>query len=85
VKTCPHCGAKLDPMKGANLADLLTLLALCRDAIDRGHGDLARAVLHLVVEHQGALGLRSRNLARRLIEQVAEREHHEGGNDDGSP
>jgi hypothetical protein len=52
----------------------MALLALARDALDRGHGDLARAVLHLVVEHQGELGLRSRNLARRLAEQMAERE-----------
>jgi hypothetical protein len=71
---CPHCGRYVEPPKIGNLPDLIALLALCRDALDRGHGDLARAVLHLVIEHQGSLGLRSRNLARRLTEQVAERE-----------
>jgi hypothetical protein len=74
MRTCPNCGATLDAMRGANLPDLITLLALCRDALDRGHGDLARAVLHLVIEHQGDLGMRSRNLARRLAEQMAEQE-----------
>jgi hypothetical protein len=74
VRTCPHCGAQLDPMRGVNLEDLVALLALCRDALDRGHGDLARAVLELVVEHQGKLGLRSRNLAKRLTQEMAERE-----------
>jgi hypothetical protein len=62
------------PLRGGNLTDMVTLLTLCRDALDRGHGDLARAVLHLVVEHQGELGLRSRNLARTLAEQMAERD-----------
>jgi hypothetical protein len=74
VATCPNCGAQLKPQRIGNLPDLITLLALCRDALDAGHGDLARAVLHLIVEHQAALGLRSRNLARRLAEQMAERE-----------
>jgi hypothetical protein len=71
---CPHCGGRLRIEKVANLPDLLVLLSLCRDAIDAGHADIASAVLSLVVEHQGSLGLRSRNLARRLIEQVRERE-----------
>jgi hypothetical protein len=74
MATCPNCGAELPPQIPANLPDLIALLALCRDALDRGHGDLARAVLHLVIEHQGKLGLRARNLARRLAEQMAERE-----------
>jgi hypothetical protein len=74
MATCPNCGAQLPPQTPANLPDLIALLALARDALDRGHGDLARAVIHLVVEHQGSLGLRSRNLARRLAEQMAERE-----------
>jgi hypothetical protein len=74
MPTCPNCGAQLPPQRPANLPDLITLLALCRDALDRGHGDLAHAVLSLVIEHQGSLGLRSRNLARRLAEQMAKRE-----------
>ena len=74
MPTCPNCGAQLDPMRGANLADLMTLLALVRDALDQGYGDLARAVLHLLVEHREGLGLRSRNLARRLAQQMAERQ-----------
>jgi hypothetical protein len=74
VATCPNCGAQLPPQRPANLPDLITLLALARDAIDVGHPELARAVLHVTVEHQGELGLRSRNLARRLAEQMAERE-----------
>ena len=78
MPTCPNCGATIKPPTPANLPDLIALLALARDALDRGHGDLARAVLHLVVEHQGKLGLRSRNLARRLAEQMAEREQERG-------
>jgi hypothetical protein len=74
MPTCPNCGTQVPLQKTANLPDLIALLTLCRDALDRGHGDLARAVLHLIVEHQGLLGLRSRNLARRLAEQMAERE-----------
>jgi hypothetical protein len=74
MRTCPHCGGYLKPETVANLPDLITLLALCRDALDQGHGDLARAVLHLVIEHKTKLGLQSRNLARRLAEQMAERE-----------
>jgi hypothetical protein len=74
VPTCPNCGAQLPPQRPANLPDLIALLALVRDALDAGYGDLARAVLHSVVEHQDSLGLRSRNLARRLAEMMAERE-----------
>jgi hypothetical protein len=71
---CPHCGGYIPPERDANLPDLMVLLTLCRDALDQGHGDLCRAVLHLIVEHRTRLGLRSRNLARRLAAQMAERD-----------
>jgi hypothetical protein len=72
VRICPNCGATLDPMRGADLDDLVMLLRVCRDAIDAGRADLARSVLHLVVEHQGDLGVRSRNLAKTLGEQIGD-------------
>jgi hypothetical protein len=74
VRTCPNCGARLDPMRGVNLDDFLVLLALCRDAIDQDQAPLARGVLTLMLDQRGAVGLKSRNLARRLAEQMAERE-----------
>jgi hypothetical protein len=72
MRACPHCGGTLPPERVGNLPDLIALLALARDAIDIERSDLARAVLHLVVEHQGSLGIRSRNLARRLAEQMTD-------------
>jgi Trp operon repressor len=74
VTACPSCGERLKPMRGANLDDLLTLLGVVRDALDAGYGDLAAMVLHLLLEHRGQLGLRSRNYAKLLREQMAERE-----------
>jgi hypothetical protein len=62
------------PLRGANLDDLLTLLGVVRDALDAGYGDLAAMVLHLLLEHRGQLGLRSRNYTKVLREQMAERE-----------
>jgi hypothetical protein len=73
-RTCPHCGGHVPPDRIINLPDLMALLALCRDALDKGHGDLTRAVLHSLVEHQQSAGVRARNMARRLVEMMAERE-----------
>jgi Trp operon repressor len=74
VTACPNCGERLKPMRGANLDDLLTLLAVIRDALEAGYPDLAAMVLHLLLEHRGQLGLRSRNYAALLREQMAKRE-----------
>ena len=74
MKTCPHCGAQLDPMRGANLDDLLTLLGLVRDAMVFGQPHLAATVLTLLVEHKGNLGLRSRSYAAMLREREGEQE-----------
>jgi hypothetical protein len=62
---------------GSDVADLIALLALCRDCIDTGRPDLARTVLHVIVEHQANLGERSRDLARHLAEQMAEEEREQ--------
>jgi len=70
VRTCPHCGGTLKPMREANLDDLLTLLALVRDALVAGHPTLAVTVLSLVVEHKTGLGLRSRSYADMIREQM---------------
>jgi hypothetical protein len=61
-------------MKGANLDDLLTLLGAVRDALDAGYVNLAAMVVHLLVEHRGRLGLRSRTYAKLLREQLPDRE-----------
>jgi hypothetical protein len=82
VKICPQCGTRLQETRDADLADLITLLALCRDALDKGHGDLARAVLHLIIEHQRELGRRARDLARRLAQQMAEADRERHGDSD---
>jgi hypothetical protein len=74
VTTCPSCGAKLDPMRGANLDDLMTLLRLVRDAMAFGQPHLAVTVLTLLVEHKGQLGLRSRQYAAMLREREGEQE-----------
>jgi hypothetical protein len=81
MRRCPHCGVTLKPERVANLDDLVRLLALCRDCIDTGRPDLARTVLHVIVEHRAELGLRTRNLARHLAEQMEKR----GGDDDRAP
>jgi hypothetical protein len=62
------------PLKGAELTSFLTLLAAIRDALDAGYPDLAAMILHLLLEHRGALGLRSRNYTKVLREQMAERQ-----------
>jgi hypothetical protein len=74
VTACPNCGQRLKPMRTANLEDLLTLLGVIRDALDAGYPDLAAVVLRLLLEHRGALGLRSRNYTTLLREQLAERQ-----------
>ena len=74
VRTCPNCGVVLPPGRPGNWPDLLALLALCRDALDKGYPDLVRAVLHVIVEHDQDQGRRARDLARRLAEQLAQRE-----------
>ena len=70
VRTCPHCGATLKPMREANLDDLLTLVALVRDALVAGHPTLAVTILGLLAEHKTGLGLRSRKYADMIREQM---------------
>jgi hypothetical protein len=69
-------GAASRPLRGANLDDFLALLEGIRDALAAGHGDLATAVLHPLLEHRGALGKRSRAAAALLRSQLAERGQH---------
>lgn len=70
--------ARPAPTRVANTDDLMTLLAVVRDALEAGHGDQAAMVLRLLLEHRGALGLRSRTYATLLREQMAERERPPG-------
>jgi len=78
MRTCPHCGGELDPMRGANLDDLLTLLTLIRDAMVFGQPNLAVTILDLIVAHKGNLGLRARQYAAMLRDR-------EGDGDDRDP
>jgi hypothetical protein len=73
MPACPNCGHQLAPMKGANLDDLMTLLlGAVRDALDAGYVNLAAMVVHLLVEHRGRLGLRSRTYTKLLRDQLAD-------------
>ena len=57
-------------MREANLDDLMTLMALVRDALVAGHPTLAVTILTLPVEHKTGLGLRSRSYADMIREQM---------------